>query len=139
MKTTLRPVLVVGIIFGFVLMLMNVSVASAQQQAASPQKNMTTQSQPMQSSQPGNKMQTNTAKNEKSPSSLMKSTGKAPMMSSQEVKSVQEALNKDGYKLTVDGVMGNHTRSALKNFQKKNDLKVTGKPDSQTLAKLDIK
>jgi peptidoglycan hydrolase-like protein with peptidoglycan-binding domain len=55
------------------------------------------------------------------------------------VKSVQEALNKEGYKLKVDGLMGKHTRSALRSYQKKNGLKVTGKADEATLAKLNVK
>jgi peptidoglycan hydrolase-like protein with peptidoglycan-binding domain len=55
------------------------------------------------------------------------------------VKAVQEALKKEGYKLKVDGLMGKHTRSALKSYQKKNGLKVTGKPDEATLAKLKVK
>jgi len=139
MMTKMKPVLVLGIIFGFVLMLMNVPAIAAQQSAAPPEKQMGTKSQPMQSSQPGSKMQTNTPGNENSQSSMMKSTGKTSMMSSREVESLQEALNKDGYKLKVDGVLGNHTRSAIKDFQKKNDLKVTGKPDSETLAKLEVK
>lgn len=50
-----------------------------------------------------------------------------------------EALNKDGYKLSVDGVVGKHTRGAIKDFQRKNDLKVTGAPDTETLAKLNLK
>jgi peptidoglycan hydrolase-like protein with peptidoglycan-binding domain len=55
------------------------------------------------------------------------------------VKAVQEALKKEGYKLKVDGLMGKHTRTALKRYQKKNGLKVTGKPDEATLAKLNVK
>jgi peptidoglycan hydrolase-like protein with peptidoglycan-binding domain len=55
------------------------------------------------------------------------------------VKGVQEALNKEGYKLKVDGLMGKHTRAALKSYQKKNGLKVTGKADEATLAKLGVK
>jgi peptidoglycan hydrolase-like protein with peptidoglycan-binding domain len=54
-------------------------------------------------------------------------------------KAVQEALNKEGYKLRVDGLMGKHTRTALKRYQKKNGLKVTGKADKATLAKLGVK
>jgi peptidoglycan hydrolase-like protein with peptidoglycan-binding domain len=55
------------------------------------------------------------------------------------VKAVQEALNKEGYKLKADGLMGKHTRSALKSYQKKNGLKVTGRMDEATLAKLKVK
>jgi murein L,D-transpeptidase YcbB/YkuD len=55
------------------------------------------------------------------------------------VKAVQEALDKEGYKLKADGLMGKHTRNALKSYQKKNGLKVTGKIDEATLAKLNVK
>jgi peptidoglycan hydrolase-like protein with peptidoglycan-binding domain len=54
------------------------------------------------------------------------------------VKAVQEALNKAGAHLKVDGMMGKKTRKALKKFQKRNDLKVTGKLDAETLGKLGI-
>jgi peptidoglycan hydrolase-like protein with peptidoglycan-binding domain len=142
MKTRMKPVLVLSIIFGFVLMLMNVSSASAQQQAAPAEKaaaKMEAQAQATQSAKPKAEMEKSAPQAEKAASTMMKSTGKKSMMSSQEIKSVQEALNKDGYKLTVDGLLGNHTRSAIKNFQKKNELKVTGTPDSPTLAKLNLK
>ena len=55
-----------------------------------------------------------------------------------QVKAVQEALIKNGAKLTADGVMGKHTRIALRQYQKKNGLKSTGKADKATLEKLGI-
>ena len=61
------------------------------------------------------------------------------VMPSDEVKAVQEALNKEGFKLKVDGIAGKHTHAALKGYQKKNGLKITGKTDQATLAKLGIK
>jgi cytoskeletal protein RodZ len=142
MKTRMKSVFVLSVVFGFVLMLMNASMVFAQQQAApmlKPAVKMETQAQSMPTSKPGSKMQTNVAKSGQAASTTMKSTGKMATMSKQEIKAVQEALNKDGYKLTVDGIVGHNTRSAIKNFQKKNDLKVTGRPDSQTLSKLDLK
>jgi peptidoglycan hydrolase-like protein with peptidoglycan-binding domain len=138
MKTKMKKALVPGIILGFVLTLMNVSMASAQQQAApagQPAAKMETQTQTMQSPTPEAKMQTS----KKSGSTMMKSTSKMSMMSNHEIKSVQEALNKDGYKLAADGIAGKHTTRAIKDFQKKNHLKVTGKADSETLAKLNLK
>ena len=80
----------------------------------------------------------NTGQSQKAESNMMKSTSKTAMMSKQEVKAVQTALNKDGYNLKVDGIYGHNTRSAIKNFQKKNDLKVTGRLDSGTLSKLNV-
>jgi len=53
------------------------------------------------------------------------------------VEEIQAALNnKDAAKLAVDGVYGPKTRAALEDFQKKNDLKVTGRADHATLRKL---
>jgi peptidoglycan hydrolase-like protein with peptidoglycan-binding domain len=63
---------------------------------------------------------------------------KSMAMDADKIKAVQEALNKAGAKLKVDGKMGKMTRRALKKFQKRNDLKVTGKLDAETLAKLGI-
>jgi peptidoglycan hydrolase-like protein with peptidoglycan-binding domain len=63
----------------------------------------------------------------------------AKAVPSDAVKAVQEALKKEGYKLKADGFMGKHTRTALKRYQKKHGLKVTGKTDEATLAKLGVK
>jgi len=158
MKTKIRSVLILGIIFGFVLLMMNVSAVSAQEKAAQPEKSavkmetqaqtmqtskpaakMETQAQTMQTPQPKAKMETSVAQTEKSASTMMENTGKASMMSSQQVKSVQEELNDHGYKLAVDGVMGKHTRSAIRDFQQRNQIMVTGQLDEATLAKLSLK
>jgi peptidoglycan hydrolase-like protein with peptidoglycan-binding domain len=56
----------------------------------------------------------------------------------EKVKAIQEALNKAGAKLKVDGIMGPKTKAALEKFQKKHGLKVTGEPDKETLAKLGL-
>jgi peptidoglycan hydrolase-like protein with peptidoglycan-binding domain len=61
---------------------------------------------------------------------------KARVTPNAEVKAAQEALNKQGAMITADGIMGKQTRNAVKAFQKKNMLKVTGKLDKETLAKL---
>lgn len=52
---------------------------------------------------------------------------------------VQQALNKAGFQVQEDGLMGPKTKSALKEFQKKNALKATGKIDKPTLDKMGIK
>ncbi|MBI4183052.1 MAG: peptidoglycan-binding protein [Proteobacteria bacterium] len=54
------------------------------------------------------------------------------------VVAVQEALNKAGAKLKVDGMMGKATTAALRDYQKKNGLKVTGKTDDATRQKLQL-
>ena len=55
------------------------------------------------------------------------------------IKAVQQALNKAGYGVKVDGKMGPETQSALMKFQKDKGLKVTGRADAQTTAKLGVK
>ena len=53
------------------------------------------------------------------------------------VKKVQQRLKKLGYYTgSVDGDYGNGTKTAVKNFQKRNGLSVNGKVNSKTLAKL---
>ena len=55
------------------------------------------------------------------------------------VRMLQDALNKNGAKLKVDGIWGKKTRMALKDFQKAKGLKVTGKVDKATKAALGYK
>lgn len=53
------------------------------------------------------------------------------------IEEVQKALAAAGYgDLTVDGIYGNQTRDAISQFQKRHNLKVTGKPDDELLEKL---
>ena len=54
------------------------------------------------------------------------------------VKNLQTALNGQGYQLKADGVMGKKTRHALKDYQKKNGLKASGRLDKATKAKLGL-
>lgn len=49
-----------------------------------------------------------------------------------QIESVQEALKKAGYQVTVNGTLGSDTSSALKMFQTKNGLPATGYPDQKT-------
>lgn len=61
----------------------------------------------------------------------------APGDSGSAVKKVQQRLKKLGYYSgTVDGDYGNGTKTAVKNFQKRNGLTANGKVNSKTLAKL---
>lgn len=43
-----------------------------------------------------------------------------------EVKTLQTALNKSGYGLTVDGIFGAQTEKSVRDFQKKHELSVDG-------------
>ena len=54
------------------------------------------------------------------------------------VMALQEALNKSGAKLKVDGMMGGKTKAALKKYQKANGLKASGMVDNATKMKLGL-
>ena len=77
-----------------------------------------------------------------SKSSSTKSSGSSdgtcgPGDSGSAVKKVQQRLKKLGYYSgTVDGSYGNGTKTAVKNFQKRNGLTANGKVNSKTLSKL---
>ena len=61
----------------------------------------------------------------------------APGDSGSAVKTVQKYLKKLGYYTgSLDGDYGNGTKTAVKNFQKRNGLSVTGKVNSKTLSLL---
>lgn len=53
-----------------------------------------------------------------------------------DVKTLQTKLNKIGYKLEVDGICGNATVAAIKDFQKKYNLAVDGQAGKNTVTKL---
>lgn len=59
-------------------------------------------------------------------------------LSAATIKSLQEALNKQGIQTKVDGVLGNETRAALRRYQTEHHLPVTGEPDKATLDKLGV-
>ena len=61
----------------------------------------------------------------------------SPFASANQVKEMQEALNKAGYNVgKPDGMMGRNTRKVLLKYQRAHGLKPTGKPDQQTMNKL---
>lgn len=53
-------------------------------------------------------------------------------------RALQEALNKQGIAVTVDGVLNEPTRAAIRKYQSQHHLPVTGEPDSATLEKLGV-
>ena len=57
--------------------------------------------------------------------------------SGDEVKKLQRTLNSKGYSLSVDGVFGKNTQSAVKDYQKKNGLNVDGIVGAKTWTSLD--
>jgi peptidoglycan hydrolase-like protein with peptidoglycan-binding domain len=57
----------------------------------------------------------------------------------EQVKAAQQALKDKGHDPgAVDGVMGPKTRSALKDFQKTEGIKDTGRLDQDTMSKLGV-
>lgn len=56
--------------------------------------------------------------------------------SGDDVKKLQENLNQNGYSLDVDGIFGNKTLAAVKDYQTKNGLEVDGIAGDNTLGKL---
>ncbi|MDO8874576.1 MAG: peptidoglycan-binding domain-containing protein [Pseudolabrys sp.] len=55
------------------------------------------------------------------------------------VKALQEALNKQGIAVKVDGALNDDTRAAVKKYQTQHHLPVTGEPDKATLDKLGVR
>ena len=56
--------------------------------------------------------------------------------SGEDVKKLQETLNQNGYNLEPDGIFGNKTLAAVKDYQTKNGLAVDGIAGKNTLGKL---
>ena len=54
------------------------------------------------------------------------------------IKVLQEALNKQGIAVKVDGVLNDETRAAIRKYQSQHHLPVTGEPDKATLDKLGV-
>ena len=52
------------------------------------------------------------------------------------VRELQEALNRHGYSLAVDGVFGDKTKAAVRDYQKKNGLKLDGVVGDETWGSL---
>ncbi len=60
-------------------------------------------------------------------------------LSRSEIKQVQQALDKDGFKAgPTDGRWGPETRGAVKNFQQSKQMQPSGKLDQQTVADLGL-
>jgi peptidoglycan hydrolase-like protein with peptidoglycan-binding domain len=62
----------------------------------------------------------------------------AHQMSARRVEEIQAALQGKGEKVSTDGIWGPNTVSALRDFQKKNGLKPTGRYDQATAQKLTL-
>lgn len=68
------------------------------------------------------------------------SAGPVLAQSSQQVRNVQQALSDKGYNPgPIDGVNGPHTRAALRQYQRHENLTVNGDMDASTLTSLGVK
>jgi peptidoglycan hydrolase-like protein with peptidoglycan-binding domain len=52
------------------------------------------------------------------------------------VRQIQSGLANKGLEISVDGIFGSKTSAAIREFQRKHDIEVTGKPDRNVLQKL---
>jgi peptidoglycan hydrolase-like protein with peptidoglycan-binding domain len=60
-------------------------------------------------------------------------------LNEEEVKAIQQALNEKGFHAgNVDGIWGPETRTALRNFQEKENVQASGQLDRQTLSALGV-
>ena len=55
------------------------------------------------------------------------------------IKALQDALTRQGIAVTVDGVLSEETRAAIRRYQSQHHLPVTGEPDEPTLDKLGVR
>ena len=62
----------------------------------------------------------------------------ASTKSPEDVQKVQTALNQNGERVKVDGIWGPQTEQAVRDFQRKNSLAVSGQLDDQTMQKLKV-
>ena len=67
------------------------------------------------------------------------SNGQSTSQSSSQVRRVQEALKSEGHDPgPIDGVMGPRTQQALRQYQRQENLKETGRLDQDTMNKLGV-
>lgn len=59
-------------------------------------------------------------------------------MSEATIRSLQEALNKQGIAVKADGILTDETRAAIRKYQSQHHLPVTGEPDKATVDKLGV-
>jgi peptidoglycan hydrolase-like protein with peptidoglycan-binding domain len=118
------------------------STGATKPDTTSPSASPSTPSMSTPSASPGTST-TDPAKSDTMKSDTMKSEkgrmGAAAGGNREQVKAVQQALKDKGHDPgTVDGVMGPKTRGALKDFQKKEGIKDTGRLDQETMTKLGV-
>lgn len=108
-----------------------------------PQGKQMKQGQQMQHSQPQNQQNTQNQQHQPNGQQQQSAQNTQPIqpqsMSRGEVRQVQQALDKDGFKAgRTDGRWGNETRAAVKQFQQSKQLQATGRLNEQTVADLGL-
>lgn len=63
----------------------------------------------------------------------------SPALSEATIRSLQEALGKQGFPVTINGVLNDETRAAIRKYQSAHHLSVTGEADKATLDKLGVR
>lgn len=56
----------------------------------------------------------------------------------EEVADVQKKLKAEGFNVSVDGIIGNQTRQALRSYQSANNLSATGEINAETMNALEV-
>jgi N-acetyl-anhydromuramyl-L-alanine amidase AmpD len=119
--------------FGLPAMAQNASAPKTQQpqsQSAPQQPSQPKPVQPTAQSQPSNQ----TAQNQQSQQPIA-----AKDLSKSDIRQVQTALNKDGFKVgRIDGRWGRETSNAVRQFQKNKGLQPNGQIDQMTVADLGL-
>lgn len=90
----------------------------------------------MNPSQPG--MNGQNGQNAMNDQNGMNGQGGSVQLSQQTIRQLQQALDQNGEKVRPDGVWGPNTEAALKQYQQKNGLPVTGQLDQATRSKLNL-
>jgi hypothetical protein len=82
--------------------------------------------------------QMGTRNNQQAPMNNQARTSNQGAKGDPNVTNLQNALNKNGANIKVDGKMGPQTREAIRRYQQNNNLTATGSADSATRAKLGV-
>jgi peptidoglycan hydrolase-like protein with peptidoglycan-binding domain len=119
--------------FGLPAMAQNANAPKAQPpQSQTQQPSQPMPMQPTAQAQPSKPQQT--AQNQQSQQPIA-----AKDLSKSDIRQVQTALNKDGFKVgRIDGLWGHETSSAVRQFQKNKGLQANGQIDQMTVADLGL-
>ena len=70
---------------------------------------------------------------------MASAAGKPARLDKQDIRNVQKSLTDKGFNAgPADGVLGSHTRAGIREYQKSENLPVTGRLDAETAGKLGV-